>query len=684
MGCTAQQIGNPDWGADPFTNPLVEAESPFLQRHGHDPVEWREWRAETLEEAQRSGKPLLVAVGFSASYWCQRMQQRCYRDTVVADLMNRAYIPVLIDREVRPDLDARFLALCNQVQGQGCGWPLHVILTPEGTPVHVETFLERQPWLDLLTRFDYLFRSRPAEIERLAEALRIQPDPSTAEDLRATAELSDLTMTRIQRQMDLRHGGIQGSPKFLRGDVLALLLQDAALRQDATSRSLVLLTLDRMADGAIYDQLGGGFFRLSTNFTWQRPQFEKMLYDQALMVTAYARGFQLTGRPRYEQVIYETLQWVDQGLLGQAGGYQASLAADSEGELGRYYLWPRIELDGVLGADAKIFAQYYNITDEGNWAYGQNIPYRSLPDSAWATLSNISLPEFQDRISEMRGRMHRARQRRLLPRHDGKQITAWNALMTSAWAVAYQALGDPDLLAHAIEGGEYLIRNCRQPEGKLFRYLLQDTGYGAGFLSDYAYTARALLDLYQLTLDKRWVYQAQEVATYAITHFYDASRQRFTFTEAAHWLGPLGPAPWPPAGALPNPAVVMGDVLVELDELLGKPLFREAGLAVLRGALPAIAADPLAEASGSSWLQRHTHPQLRLLLPPTLPSGEWQRFHRSYLPNLLGIHSDLATDWWQRHGQVPPRSGWWRCQGVDCDSFPSATELLIDLQAGSK
>jgi len=683
-GCTAQQISNPEGMAAPYTNRLVEAENPYLRQHGYDPVNWRHWNQATLAEARQVQRPLLLVLGYSASYWCQRMREQCYLDTVVADLMNRSFIPVLIDREARPDLDAAFMALCQRTGRQPCGWPLHVILTPEGEPVHTETYLDREAWMDLLLRFDYLFQTQPLHVRRLAEELKAQGAPaaygSSAEPVRTRA-LAEQLLTKIYAQMSPRNGGLRANAKFLRGDLLHLLLTDAALRPGEASAAWVRLTLDRMAFGAIYDQLGGGFFRYSSDEAWRHPQFEKMLSDQAMMVQAYARAYQLTGDPTYERIAYETLACVESWFAGEAGGYYASMAAYSEGEQGRYYLWPRIELDGVLGAEAEVFAQYYNFAAAGNWGRGQSIPFRTLPDAEWAKLFRQELPVFQDRIDHMRGKMLEARGRRLTPERDQKQITAWNALMTSAWGAAYEALGDLTFRERAIAGGEYLLRSCRSKAGGLVRYRLDGKGHGAGFLSDYAFTCQALLDLYRLTLDDRWAEAAHELGSFVITHFYDAGARRFRLTEQAHRpLAQISEA-WPQAEGLPRPDMVMGPVLLTLHDWYDKPLFQEAALTLLDGSLGRLLVKPTENPAGVAWLLRQTWPRYFLLPPADVSRGSYERWlSGGYFPQVHLLSGPQAEAWWARQGRGVPEAGWWLCQEDGCDSLGTVEALLMRLQ----
>jgi uncharacterized protein len=683
-GCTAQQISNPEGIAAPYTNRLVEAANPYLRQHGYDPVNWRHWDQETLAEARHVQRPLLLVLGFSASYWCQRMHEQCYLDTEVADLMNRAYIPVLIDREARPDLDAALMAWCRRLGAQPCGWPLHVILTPEGEPIHVETYLDREAWMDLLARFDHLFQTQPAQIRHLAAEMRAQgelPSDAPTPASRRSGDLAEPMLTKVYAQLSPRHGGLRGSSKFLRGDLLHLLLTDAALRPGGASADWALLTLNRMADGAIYDQLGGGFFRYSSDEAWRHPQFEKMLSDQAMMVQAYARAYQLTRDPTYERITYETLACVERWFAGESGGYYASMAAFSEGEQGRYYLWPRIELDGVLGAEAEVFAQYYNLTAGGNWGRGQSILYRTLPDAEWARLLRQELPVFRDRMEDMRSHMWEARRRRLTPERDQKQITAWNALMTSAWVAAYEALGEVTFRERAVAAGEYLLRSCRSEAGGLVRYRLDGQGQGAGFLSDYAFTCQALLDLYRLTLDDRWVKAAQGLASFVITHFYDAGTGRFRLTEQAHRPLVRASEAWPQADGLPCPEMVMGPVLLTLHDWYDKPLFQAVALATLDGALGHLLAEPTENPAGVAWLLHQTQPSYQLLPPAGVSRASYERWLLGgYFPQVQILSGSQAEAWWTRQGRSMPEAGWWLCQGGACDSLGTVEAVLARLQ----
>ncbi len=635
-GCTVQQMSFEGPEVPAFTNGLAVSSSPFLKRHAHDPVDWHPWSAETLQKAQDQDKPLLVVTGFMASHRCQAMQRSCFSDTTVAGWVNRYFIPVMVDREARPDLDAYFLALCRQLEGASAEWPLSAILLPDRSPIHAETYRGCRRWISRVHAYGIAYREQPERLDSLARALAAQRRGSRARQTEKASydQFLQRYADQLMAQSDPYRGGLKGRPKRPLVPVIDYLMHHHARHGDARSRSLVQTTLDRMAFGGIYDHLGGGFFRLTQDEQWQRPRFEKMLYDQALLAQAYAQAYQLTRNPLYEQITYETLNLAEEQLKGPNSGYYASLAADSEREEGRYYLWPLIEVEAVLLGGSDMFCRYYNLRQAGPWPRGQNLPYRTFTDEELAAAYDLSLPEFREQMARMRDQMQEARQRRLLPPVDSKQVVAWNALMVSAWVKAYEAWGEDEFLDRALATADFLRLAGRDLEGNLYRYCYQDRGCGTGFLEDYAYTAAAFLDLYRATLDPRWLAEAKATVGRATAHFYQANQERFAFTQLDHQPAMPPPLDHPQAPSLPDPEALLVRLMQELYAFYGHSTYLYPIDRSLARHAPRLEQRPTTQATWGIALMQATQPRQNLLLANNQAERQRAELARYFLPGI--------------------------------------------------
>jgi len=526
MGCTAQQVGNPDWEVAGYTNQLISEPSTLTQRHAHDPVNWNVWEPGLFEMARDMGRPILLCITFSAQEKSRQMQERCYQDTVAADLMNRFFLPVLVDREAFPEVEAHYERYMDwQIRDRD--WPIHVIVSPEGAPVYAGGYMSPDNWKSLLRTYGRAFENGEPALPI------IEPISSSSSPFLFPAEQSLLvreTFSEMRRRLDTRFGGYLEGPKYPEFTLCQFLFEYDHFYRQPIARDFAKYTLSIMAEGGIYDQLGGGFFRKSRDARWHIPFFEKMLYDQALMIQAYSWAYQLDPRSDYEQVVYETLAMADVFFRQSNSGYLTSIAAYSEGQEGRYYMWPQVEIDGLLGGKSEMLSAYFNFSIPGNWAKGQNVPYRTRPDEEWAAGYGMSLAEFKEEITVGKEKILAGRTRRLLPDQDTKELTAWNGLMASALATAYRVFGEDLFLQRALELGDFLRLDCQYENGEYCRYVMEGEKYDAGRLEDYAFVLRAYLDLYQMSLEPRWLDLASSVCSQLIPLFYDAQNGRMKFT----------------------------------------------------------------------------------------------------------------------------------------------------------
>ncbi|MCX6285236.1 MAG: thioredoxin domain-containing protein, partial [Bacteroidetes bacterium] len=389
-----------------FTNRLIHESSPYLLQHAHNPVNWHPWGEEALLKAKTENKLLIVSIGYAACHWCHVMEHESFEDEVVAELMNENFVAVKVDREERPDVDQVYMNAVQLLTGSG-GWPLNVICLPDGRPLYGGTYFPKQRWLAMLEQVLDFVRKNPEEAEQQAKSLT--EGVRGSELIHENQQAAEFTMDELalifsnwKRGIDFVNGGLNRAPKFPLPVSYEFLLQYHFLSRDADALAAVTTTLDKMAEGGIYDQVGGGFARYSTDAFWKVPHFEKMLYDNAQLVSLYSNVFRATKNPAYKAVVYETLGFVKRELTSSEGAFYSSLDADSEGEEGRFYVWKYDELWKLLNDDAGLIAEYFSSTAEGNWEKGNNILYRSAPDANIAAKHNLTLNELGDKISAVK------------------------------------------------------------------------------------------------------------------------------------------------------------------------------------------------------------------------------------------------------------------------------------------
>src|SRR3954452_19749578 len=501
-------------------NRLAGETSPYLLQHKDNPVDWYPWGDEALARAREEDKPILLSIGYSACHWCHVMERESFEDEAIAAVMNERFVPVKLDREERPDLDAIYMEACQAMTGQG-GWPLNVFLTPDHVPFYAGTYfppddMHGMPsWRRVLDAVSDAWTNRREEIragsERIAQRLQggalLAPDDDPID-----AAGLDHAVTALTHLYDEHYGGFGGAPKFPPASTIELLLRRGELR-------MTTHTLGAMAAGGMYDQVGGGFARYSVDERWLVPHFEKMLYDNGLLARAYLHGWQVTGEDLFRRVCTETLDWALREMRGDEGGFMSALDADSEGEEGLFYVWMIDELRSVLGDDADAAIAYFGASEAGNFE-GRNILIRGAHE-----------PE---RLAEIRERLYEERAKRVWPGIDDKRLASWNALMISALADAGALLERDDYLDAARACATFVLGSMRGDDGRLLRTWKDGEAKLNGYLEDHAYAVEALLSLYEASFEPRWFAAARELADFTIAHFADAERGGFFKTADYH------------------------------------------------------------------------------------------------------------------------------------------------------
>ncbi len=517
-----------------FTNNLIHESSPYLLQHVHNPVNWYPWGNEALAKAKAENKLLLISIGYAACHWCHVMEHESFEDTAVANYMNANFVSIKVDREERPDIDQIYMNAVQLLTGSG-GWPLNVIAFPDGRPIFGGTYFPPAQWLSMLDQVSAFVKKSPEKAEQQAASLTNGVQGSEvviAATGKPDFQLDNLNtiFSNWKLNIDYKNGGQYGAPKFPLPVGYQFLLNYNYLTKQRDALNAVTITLNKMADGGIYDQLGGGFARYSTDSLWKVPHFEKMIYDNAQLVSLYANAYQATKDPYYKTIVYETLAFVNRELTSSGGAWFSSLDADSEGEEGKYYIWKKSEMQKYLPKDADLIAEYFNVTSEGNWENGNNILFKNKSDKFIAHKYQMSDKELQQKIRGAKEILLNERIKRIRPKLDDKIITAWNGLMLKGYVDAYRVFDDPEFLKVAIKNAEFILSNLQNKDYRLDRNFNIGKSSINGFLDDYAFTIDAFIALYQATFDEKWLVEAQQLTAYVITHFYDTNSGMFFYT----------------------------------------------------------------------------------------------------------------------------------------------------------
>lgn len=523
-------------GDHQYTNELVNESSPYLLQHAHNPVNWHPWKEEALKKAKEENKMLLISIGYAACHWCHVMEHESFEDTAVARIMNEHFIPIKVDREERPDVDDVYMTACHLATGRGCGWPLNAFALPDGRPVWAGTYFPKKEWIKVM---DYFIKLREEEPEKLEDyAAKLTEGIQTSEEITIATGDRNFNNTDLSTignnflsNIDFKMGGRTGSPKFPMPNNYDFLLKYYHKTGDEKALEAIEVTLNNLADGGIYDQLGGGFARYSVDAQWIVPHFEKMLYDNGQLVSLFSKAWQVTKSPKYQRIVEETLDFVEREMTHEQGGFYSSYDADSEGEEGKFYVWTQHEIDSILGDEkiSKIYSDYYEVTEKGNWEEEKNILYRRKPREVITSKYSLSVEELNTLVSDSNKKLFKAREARTKPGLDDKVLTSWNALMLSGYIDAYKAFGQKEYLEIALKNGNFLLNNMMQEDGRLNRNYKDGKSVINAFLDDYALTIHAFIGLYEITFDEKWLNKAKDLAEYAIENFSDDKTGMFYY-----------------------------------------------------------------------------------------------------------------------------------------------------------
>ncbi len=638
-------------------NRLSRATSPYLLQHADNPVDWYEWGPEALERAKAEDKPILLSIGYSACHWCHVMAHESFEDETTAQVMNENFINIKVDREERPDIDAIYMQAVQAMTGHG-GWPMTVFLTPEGEPFYGGTYYPPEDrhgmpsFRKILGGVSDAYINKREGVESTAAQLREIYKSSIVSARSAgvlDAHVLDLAYRTLAQQYDIRNGGFGGAPKFPATMSMDFLLRYWKRTDTPYALEMALETFRKMARGGIYDQIGGGFARYAVDNVWLVPHFEKMLYDNALLVRFGAHLWQATHDQEVERVTKETLTWVRSEMTSPEGGFYSSLDADSEGHEGKFYVWSAAEIDALLGEDATAVKAYFGVSPAGNFE-GSNILHRPFPVEAAASRLGMSPEDVMAAVERSRSILYDARVKRVWPGRDDKILAGWNGLMLRGVATAARAFQSPEFTALAVKNAEFLAREMVRGN-RVMRSHKDGVTSIPGYLEDYAAVALGFIAVYELTFDEKWVDHAREITEAMITWFWDEDIGGFFDTAADAEKLITRPRDLTD-NAMPSGNSLALDLLLTLSELLHDPDLRRRAVFALESLGPAMMKYPTAFGHALGAADMSINGAIELALLGDLEERDFRSLAAvaagKYLPSLVlaggapGVRTEIA------------------------------------------
>ncbi|WP_297766115.1 thioredoxin domain-containing protein [uncultured Muriicola sp.] len=641
IGCKPQASKTEDHA---YTNALIDETSPYLLQHAHNPVNWVPWSEKALEEAKEQDKLIVVSIGYSSCHWCHVMEEESFEDTEVASLMNDNFINIKVDREERPDVDQVYMTAVQLMTGSG-GWPLNVILLPNGKPLYGGTYHTKAQWIKVLTEINKQYRKDKKAAEEYANKVaqgisevNFIPKITTETDLKP--ELLTRAVNTWKKQWDMEWGGNLGKLKFIIPVNLNFLLDYAALSEDLETDVFVENTLNKVLQGGIYDHIGGGFFRYSTDTTWKVPHFEKMLYDNAQLLSLYSKAYTIYKDPEYKRVVLETIEFLDREMKNPDGGYYAAIDADSEGEEGTYYVWKENELRSLLGDEYDLFASYYSIKKAWAWEKDKYVLHKRVTDRDFEKKHGITNSELQTYTKKWQSLLLKQREQRIHPRVDDKIITSWNALLIQGFLDAYKAFGNQEFLSHANSTFDYLLKHS-YVDSKLVHTYKKGSTRQEGFLEDYTFLANASLGLYEINLDTTYLELSKELTGYVKVHFGEPDSEMYRYNEQASLIAKIIKTD---DGVIPSPNAVMAQNLFKLGHL-----YYDTDLLDRSQRMVSIMVNPIQETANNyamwgSLLLEHAYPFYEIVGVGANAKELLNAMHTEYIPNALFAGSTEKSD----------------------------------------
>lgn len=640
-------------------NILHQETSPYLLQHANNPIWWKPWQEETLEQAMANQQLIIVSIGYAACHWCHVMEHECFENEEVASIMNAHFVSIKVDREERPDVDAIYMKALQLMTGQG-GWPLNVVCLPDGRPVWGATYVNKESWCATLEQLQHLFLHDREKMVEYADKLQmgihfaglVEPSKPLSEGLEFTKPL----LEKWEKSFDWDSGGPARAPKFMMPNNLEYLQSYAHLNNNKTLMEYVDLTMTKMAWGGLFDVVDGGFSRYAVDMRWHIPHFEKMLYDNAQLLSLYAKGYQRTKNPLYLEVVEKTIGFMEAQWLTSDHGFYTSLDADSINasgtlEEGAFYYWDLPELDQLLGADFDLFKTVFNINDYGHWEHNHYVFIQTQPLQEIAIQLQMEFSVLKSKLNAGLEKLKDYRANRAAPRLDNKIITSWNAMTVTAYTDVYKATGAEKYLEQAKKSMAFITTKLLDQDTLTLTRTWTTGKKIMGFLEDYAFVIKALLDLYEVTADVNYKSEASQLTAFVVDHFFNTEKHLFEYKDQADT--PLIAKHYEiEDNVIPSANSVMAHNLYILGYMGDQEHLSKLAVGMLEVVWPNI---DYASAF-SNWLQLYTKMQHGLYLKTGAPQSELKEIHKHFAPQLYVIPN----------GETPEGSAFQMCNSNSC------------------
>jgi len=626
-----------------YTNALVNETSPYLLQHAHNPVDWNAWNETTLEKAKTENKLILISVGYAACHWCHVMEHESFEDSLVAQVMNKNFINIKVDREERPDVDQVYMNAVQLMTGSG-GWPLNVVALPDGRPVWGGTYFKKEQWIDALEQISKLYVDNPEKLQDYASKLEAGIKSLDVVQLNSDEPIFDTPFIQNavkswSKQFDNNQGGMNRAPKFMMPNNYHFLLRYAYQNNDKELLEFVNLTLTKMAYGGVFDQIGGGFSRYSVDAKWHVPHFEKMLYDNGQLVSLYADAYLISKNELYKDIVTETLKYTKQEMTTSNGAFYSSLDADSktpEGELeeGAFYVWTKKELKTLLKDHFELFSDYYNVNNYGLWEHDNYVLIRKDDDDSIIKKHNLTKTVLAEKKAEWKAILFKERNKRFKPRLDDKTLTSWNAMMLKGYADAYRVFGNDDYLASAEKNANFIISNQLREDGGLNHNYKNGKSSINGYLEDYASTMDAFITLYENTLNEKWLTTARDLANYTFDHFFDGASNMFFFTSNED-ASLVSRSIEFRDNVIPASNSIMAKNLFKLSHYFDNEHFSKTAMTMLNNIKPEMQEYPSGYSNWFDLMLNYTKPYYEVVIVGADAKQKIDTLNKTYIPNKL-------------------------------------------------
>jgi len=625
-------------------NDLINETSPYLLQHAYNPVDWKGWNNESLELAKKENKLIVISVGYSACHWCHVMEEESFENDSIAKLMNDNFVSIKVDREERPDVDQIYMNAVQLMTGSG-GWPLNCIALPDGRPVFGGTYFTKNQWKKVLIEMSSLYKNDPKKVTEYAKQLTEGVKNSDLITLNTdkvvfSKDVLKANIKKWKNELDNEYGGQNKAPKFPMPSHLSFLLRYSHQYNDKNLQNYVTNTLTKMSNGGIYDQIGGGFSRYSTDKKWHIPHFEKMLYDNAQLVSLYSKAYQITKNDLYKTIVIETLEFIDRELTEANGAFYSSIDADSKTEKntleeGVFYRWTKEELKQTLKDDYSLFSSYYNINAIGRWENNDYyVLFKTETNKEFANSNSLSISNLDDKVSLWKKKLFDERAKRERPRTDDKVLTSWNGLMIRAYLDAYKVIGNKDYLDMALKNAKFIKENQLRNDGGLYHNYKNGITSIEGFSEDYASIISAYISLYEITLDEDWLKLSRRILDYTITHFFDKNSSMFYFTPNSE-TNLITRKVEIVDNVIPSSNSMLAQSLFKLSHFYSNEEYKNIAKQMLGNMIGNIESSPSSFSNWSNLYLNYSNPYYEVAVSGEKALDKLEELNKYYLPNIL-------------------------------------------------